>query len=238
MCDVCSRPFNRKKSLIQHLRTHSNEKPFACPNCEWTFKSKFELNKHSSVHNEKNAFLCDKCPRTSNKESTSQEAKVLWVSLSELLYEDLTSGSWKCRLCSTALEKDFFREHILTHTKQKAEEASEKFKCEKCSKHFSSLRSLREHSVLHEKRLRFCCPMCDKGFPRKDYLKRHISSKHENTFYTCHVCNKSFKDYAYYRGHIRMHVGIRYECSDCKRIFGYRSALVRHVKTHKSSTSG
>lgn len=163
---------------------------------------------------------------------------MVWVSLSEL-HEDDTSGLWKCRLCSATVEKDSFKQHILTHTKQKTHETTTGFRCEHCSKLFSSRKYLRVHiRCIHINSSKYPCSMCDKAFPRGDYLRRHISRAHENTFYTCQICDKSYKDHAHYKDHVKTHMGAQYQCNECKRVFGYRAALVRHLKVHKQSTSG
>ena len=52
-CAFCSRVMKTKSNLIGHIKTHTGEKPFPCPNCEKTFSRKYHMERHLlSVHSE------------------------------------------------------------------------------------------------------------------------------------------------------------------------------------------
>lgn len=48
-CIVCGKLFRRKFNLIQHERSHSNEKPYTCKECNKKFAYRSSLKAHSCV---------------------------------------------------------------------------------------------------------------------------------------------------------------------------------------------
>ncbi|OWF43278.1 Zinc finger protein 236 [Mizuhopecten yessoensis] len=46
-CQVCGKFFQSLSYLERHLRSHSSERPFLCPECGRAYKHKFALKKHS-----------------------------------------------------------------------------------------------------------------------------------------------------------------------------------------------
>lgn len=51
---VCKARFNRRSTLWNHKRIHSDAKPFVCPVCQMTFKWKNSLKCHKEMHLRKN----------------------------------------------------------------------------------------------------------------------------------------------------------------------------------------
>ncbi|KAL7044370.1 hypothetical protein ACKWTF_001895 [Chironomus riparius] len=60
-CTYCGKKFARNSDLIQHIRSHTNEKPFKCEICSRGFASKTLLKFHKQTHPETNAFKCREC---------------------------------------------------------------------------------------------------------------------------------------------------------------------------------
>lgn len=65
-CTFCSKSFPSNASLITHIRTHTNERPFQCGYCEKAFKQKGALKVHLRLHTGESPYscrICDKCFR-------------------------------------------------------------------------------------------------------------------------------------------------------------------------------
>lgn len=76
MCNFCQRVFAWKTRLNDHVRTHSEEKPYICLVCQKAFTSKTYLNGHAKTHTGLKPHQCRLCPkRFASKPGLSYHAK-------------------------------------------------------------------------------------------------------------------------------------------------------------------
>lgn len=61
-CPFCPYLAARKQHLIDHIRKHTGEKPFACPHCPYRSSKSINLKQHIRIHTGERPFACTACP--------------------------------------------------------------------------------------------------------------------------------------------------------------------------------
>lgn len=157
-----------------------------------------------------------------------------------------------CNICNKTLEsKKYLQEHIENHF------LPSQIECTICLKVMSQ-HSLHNHMKKHtgarledgqgnyvkldipqeKKKEHFICQICDKQFKLKKTLNVHIKSLHkvnsssvgEELHVNCEKCSKKFTNYELLFNHIKVAHGT-HSCKYCKKIFGLKSNLKRHIKS-------
>ncbi|XP_043092056.1 gastrula zinc finger protein XlCGF8.2DB-like [Puntigrus tetrazona] len=149
--------FGQKENFNNHMRNHSEEKPFRCPHCEKGFILEKKLTAHLRVHTRNNPHTCKKCGK-------SCSSKAHLITHMRVHAEDKPHS---CKLCG----KDFtgngqLMAHIRGHTGEKSHT------CDLCGKSFMNKGSLKAHIRVHTGEKPYKCPQeellshCAKRFRR------------------------------------------------------------------------
>ena len=216
-CAVCSARFRRKDKLQEHEVVHSKEKPFHCEDCPAKFARLAGLREHLSVHTGERPFQCNQCPASFRLKSMLRSHQVVHI----------TAQDFRCEVCSRA-----FRTKLLLQSHRKAVHAEEKSaKCSSCAQMFSSSALLQQHVMTHKKP--FECPSCSKGFSRKYQLEAHLegNSQCHCERSQCHFCSKAFIFKSSLELHERQHTRpVNHRCQECGMVFVTAARLRVHIR--------
>lgn len=107
-CLECPKSFDLKTTLVRHIRTHTDERPFGCDVCSKFFPSKSYLNKHKKLlHSNESGtrmLVCEVC----SKSFASKDG------LNAHLVVHSGKRSFRCDVCDKAF---FFKGSLVSHIK-------------------------------------------------------------------------------------------------------------------------
>uniref|UniRef100_A0A182Q9L4 C2H2-type domain-containing protein n=1 Tax=Anopheles farauti TaxID=69004 RepID=A0A182Q9L4_9DIPT len=135
------------------------------------------------------------------------------------------------RCCNrTIYKKCWMIEHLQLHLNP------DSFRCEQCSKSYSSSKVLKEHQKeVHAPQAErsFHCSTCHKGFVTQAHLNAHIMVAHGSV--RCPQCDKVLASQGSLRKHlVSMHgEGEQHICDVCARVFRSKQSFETHRKDHE-----
>ncbi|PKU75991.1 transcription factor IIIA [Dendrobium catenatum] len=205
-CEECGASFWKPAHLAQHMKSHSVERPFACPvkDCYFSYRRKDHLNRHLLKHKGK---VFD-CPVQSCNRAFAFQGN-LKRHVKEIHDDESPCEAEKRHTC-------------------------EEPGCGKIFKFASRLKKHQDSHLKVEFLEIFCGePLCMKPFTNSECLKAHIQSCHK--YVKCEICGAQ-KLRKNFKRHQRAHEGViskeRIKCSflGCEQSFSKKSNLNKHIK--------
>ncbi|XP_028519554.1 zinc finger protein 510-like [Exaiptasia diaphana] len=158
-CSYCSKKFNYKSSLNDHIRIHTGEKPFECSYCKKKFTQRSHLKHHITVHTGEKALQCSLCQKRFAHKTT----------LRTHLYTHTGEKPYECSFCCKKFtRKSHLKDHFRIHTGEKP------FECSYCGKKCAQKSNLVSHIRTHTREKPFQCSHCKKTFTSKNSLDYHL----------------------------------------------------------------
>lgn len=131
-----------------------------------------------------------------------------------------------CRYCVKAFSSEnSLNRHMKIHI-------GNSHKCHYCQRLFLHRSHLVDHMRSHTGEKPFKCQQCDKAYTQKGHLNRHMRTHLAGNTLKCMHCMKRFSTAQELAGHIMEHTRERHECVCCGVVFGLRSDLNKHMRSH------
>lgn len=209
MCDYCGKSFKRKGTLVIHLRTHTNEKPYACSYCPRRFPQTSSLKDHIRArHTLEKPYFCHMCGKPFSSRTNFRVH----------LLSHVDEKRFKCKMCDAAVKtKENLRRHIVAmhSTKNKI--------CHICGAAFALTYYLNQHiKTRHSKQQKL-----ELTYIGRTYTRRSTG----NIVVQCEVCKKPFSNL---EKHMKRHTDEQpFGCDFCHKRFFQKKHLLRHVKKHQ-----
>lgn len=213
MCEICSKVFSRQSYLTRHLISHKGK-----DNQEETTEDKVFTDTGKEM------VKCNECQK--------------YLSKKNFEYHMNSHRGVRPFACSNCNQAFFSKQSQFAHTK----------KCLAGKKMRKSPRVYIKNVEMEPKEpISYQCPECLQEFPTRYTMYTH-KQKHRETFpLKCSEgCSNTFSRGDLLRKHLReVHgIGIKTElkmektlkCDHCPMMFGFKAALVRHMKLHNDPT--
>ncbi|KOB75837.1 Uncharacterized protein OBRU01_06758 [Operophtera brumata] len=191
LCIICGLKVNCRSALETHMRKHTGDKPFTCPECTKSYTLKGSLMRHIEVnhtkqalrahidrHNNPGKYICNFCGTAFTVKGN--------LNLHVIRIHSEKSGT--CTVCHKTFPN--LQVHMRVHNGEKP------YICKLCNQGFMTQRSLSHHTGFkHRDAAKFKCTtgQCDKAFPTISMLEFHVLKAHlDNTPYICQHCARGF----------------------------------------------
>ncbi|XP_026752672.2 gastrula zinc finger protein XlCGF57.1-like [Galleria mellonella] len=249
-CTVCNRKCPNPSTLMIHMRSHSDEKPYPCSSCDKKYKDSGTLKRHVERNHSENRernFTCENCGKcfysksdvkihmrihTGETPYACSECPMKFTQISALLRHIKRHTGEKPYMCATCSKAFCSKEELKNH--HKVHSNNKQFSCAICNVMFKYRNNLKKHLKLHSEPDHFICSYCGRNFNLKGNLKSHIERQHSEKSGYCNICSKNVPNIEV---HTWKHTGEKpLKCELCTSSFGESRALAHHMNFRHKKT--
>ncbi|XP_071806643.1 histone H4 transcription factor-like [Asterias amurensis] len=190
----CETITKTKYKLAEHLRSHTQEKRFACNDCGSLFSNRAKFIDHIArqLALELQNYQCSHCSKIFANERLLRDHMRHHV------------NHYKCPKCDmTCINPSMLKSHI------KWKHSSDRpYSCDLCDHRCKSTSALRRHVTTHATNIMICDePNCSYTAGTMSTMKKHVMRNHgdeKKQPYECHVCNTRYSCGATLTRHLKM----------------------------------
>ncbi|CAG5132156.1 unnamed protein product [Candidula unifasciata] len=222
-CPECGK-FVRKDTLVEHLRLHTGERPYACRFCSKGFAGRLTLRRHISSHLNMPLFMCHLCGKEFKRNSHL---------IKHIRQHDFEKKGEKhtCHVCKAWF---YTPEELIRHMRRHGDR---NYKCTWPGCHWTFVLSgeLKSHMFTHTGEKKYLCDMCGFGAPTKTRLRRHVKTHDKSRNFTCDYCPYKATCKTHLKRHMRIHINAKpFACPYCNYICNTHENIRKHIlKTQK-----
>ncbi|XP_059619794.1 zinc finger protein 58-like [Phlebotomus argentipes] len=259
ICDLCGKNFCSRKSLRDHLRLHSGDKPYKCEDCDKTFATASHLSSHRRIHKTAKLHKCEKCGTeyTRSYDLKKHTMKNCENAKANSMMKKKAKGKsssvvMPCPCCTrnqdNAVKRKLIEDYLMRH------KIFNSYKCRYCELTFYNPNEFLQHEMFHTGKFPLYCMFCNDICESQELPE--VTGRNHKTRLLCDVCGNLHRrkntlvgdqvgkentespmekiDFTWILSQQTPHETFR--CPECGKTFLRKHLFKVHAKRHKIAT--
>ncbi|XP_061387483.1 zinc finger protein 135 isoform X2 [Musca vetustissima] len=239
-CHICKNKFRQLTTLRNHMKIHTDERPYKCKHCEKAFRQISTLTNHVKIHTGEKPFKCNICSKDFRQQSTlinHIKTHKVFASLAEQQQNGTAGPLLNFQPPQTTQgtsRKGQSKAAAHAATAQLIHQQQQQLLQQQQQQGQSSYNSPQADELVKP----YQCHICKRRFPQLSTLQNHERTHIDPKPYKCDGCDKAFSQLATLANHKKIHSGDKpYACQYCCMTFRQQSTLNNHMKTHANQVA-